>query len=244
MPQLHERFDPDTLGAQKLRSRKGADLIQQMVALQRQLNARNFAVFRVSGSGLSSKRSIKLLADNYPTGANGAQAVLDLYGDAMVEHLEVSILPLLWNGREESSTCETVDFDMFVTRLRGRTLPFAGIAFPVRLGASGNGIAVFTSTYLDLTSELILETHMQVTGALARQLQYEERRGQPAEMLSEREISCLQMAGDGHTSEEIAEKLGLSVHTVNAYLGTATTKLDSVNRIQAIAKAIRLGYIN
>jgi DNA-binding CsgD family transcriptional regulator len=37
--------------------------------------------------------------------------------------------------------------------------------------------------------------------------------------------------------------MGLSVHTVNAYLGTATTKLDAVNRIQAIAKAIRLGYI-
>ena len=30
---------------------------------------------------------------------------------------------------------------------------------------------------------------------------------------------------------------------VDAYLGTATTKLDAVNRIQAIAKAIRLGYI-
>jgi DNA-binding CsgD family transcriptional regulator len=51
------------------------------------------------------------------------------------------------------------------------------------------------------------------------------------------------MAGDGHISEEIGERLGLSVHTVNAYLGTAATKLDSVNRIQAIAKAIRLGYI-
>ncbi len=50
-------------------------------------------------------------------------------------------------------------------------------------------------------------------------------------------------AGDGYTSEEIAEKLGLSVHTVNAYLGSATVKLDAVNRIQAIAKAIRFGYI-
>ena len=48
---------------------------------------------------------------------------------------------------------------------------------------------------------------------------------------------------DGCISESIAEKLGLSVHTVNAYLGTATTKLDAVNRVQAIAKAIRLGYI-
>jgi DNA-binding CsgD family transcriptional regulator len=66
---------------------------------------------------------------------------------------------------------------------------------------------------------------------------------QPAEALNEREIVCLQMAGDGCISDAIAEKLGLSVHTVNAYLGTAATKLDAVNRIQAIAKAIRLGYI-
>jgi len=72
----------------------------------------------------------------------------------------------------------------------------------------------------------------------------DEKRVAPAETLSDREIACLQMAGDGHISEEIAERMGLSVHTVNAYLGAATTKLDSVNRIQAIAKAIRLGYIS
>ncbi|MNL83431.1 HTH-type quorum sensing-dependent transcriptional regulator VjbR [compost metagenome] len=72
----------------------------------------------------------------------------------------------------------------------------------------------------------------------------EERRMMPSESLSDREVACLQLAGDGRISEEIAEKLGLSVHTVNAYLGSATIKLDSVNRIQAIAKAIRLGYIN
>ncbi|MGO7845184.1 helix-turn-helix transcriptional regulator, partial [Rhizobium johnstonii] len=29
----------------------------------------------------------------------------------------------------------------------------------------------------------------------------------------------------------------------NAYLGSATIQLDSVTRIQAIANAIRLGYI-
>lgn len=244
MQYLHDGRGPEQLIAGPGRARKGGDLLQQMAALQRQLNARNFIVFRVTGSGLSVKRLIKLVADNFQPGSDAVQQILDLYGAAMVEHMETSILPMLWNGRDENSTAETADFDAFVTRLRGRTLPFAGVIFPVRLGASGNGFAVFTSIYLDLASDMILDTHMQVTAALARQLQHEERRGQPAEMLTEREIVCLQMAGDGHISEEIADKLGLSVHTVNAYLGTATTKLDSVNRIQAIAKAIRLGYIN
>ena len=88
-----------------------------------------------------------------------------------------------------------------------------------------------------------LDMHMRAGHIMIDLLAADEKRLQPAEALNEREIACLQMAGDGCISESIAEKLGLSVHTVNAYLGTATTKLDAVNRVQAIAKAIRLGYI-
>ena len=244
MQNLHDRQERESPLGLRSRGRRGADLIQQMVLLQRQLNARNFAVLRVSGSSLSTKRQIKLVAENFGPGSSGAEAIIDVYGEALLAHLETSLLPMLWHGKDENNTAETADFDHFVVRLRGRPLPFSGVAFPVRLGASGNGFAVFTSAYLDLASDVIMQTHLQATALLAALLNNDERRGLPAETLTEREIVCLQMAGDGHTSEEIAEKLGLSVHTVNAYLGTATTKLDSVNRIQAIAKAIRLGYIN
>jgi len=47
----------------------------------------------------------------------------------------------------------------------------------------------------------------------------------------------------GKTSAEIAEILGLSEHTVNHYLNKATKKLDTVNRTQAVAKALRVGLI-
>ena len=43
--------------------------------------------------------------------------------------------------------------------------------------------------------------------------------------------------------EEIAEILTLSEHTVNHYLNRATKKLDTVNRTQADAKALRIGLI-
>ncbi len=43
--------------------------------------------------------------------------------------------------------------------------------------------------------------------------------------------------------EDIARILGLSVHTANQYLTSAGAKLDAVNRMQAVAKAIRLGLI-
>jgi DNA-binding CsgD family transcriptional regulator len=228
----------------KLRGRQNEDILKQILALQRMSNARNFAIFRVSGTGISTKRKIITIADNFPPERDGPTAILDAYGDLLTAHIESSMLPLMWNGRDDNSTAETVDFDHFVVRLRGRVLPYSGVAFPVKLGVSGNGYAVFSANYLDLASEMMLKMHLQATAILASLLQQEQRREQPAEMLTEREIACLQMAGDGRISEEIAETLGLSVHTVNAYLGTATTKLDSVNRIQAIAKAIRLGYIN
>jgi len=108
----------------------------------------------------------------------------------------------------------------------------------------GNGYVVFTAKFMDLTSDVIVELHGRSCRVMMELLSLDERRSQAAEALSEREIACLQLAGDGRISEEIAEKLGLSVHTVNAYLGSATIKLDSVNRIQAIAKAIRFGHIS
>lgn len=63
------------------------------------------------------------------------------------------------------------------------------------------------------------------------------------EQLSDRELDCLNWTSAGKTSSEIAGILGLSEHTVNHYLNRATKKLDTVNRTQAVAKALRVGLI-
>jgi DNA-binding CsgD family transcriptional regulator len=62
---------------------------------------------------------------------------------------------------------------------------------------------------------------------------------QPMENLSSREIECLRWSAAGKSSEEIAIILDLSAHTVIGYLKSAMRKLDSVNRMQAIARALR-----
>ncbi|KQS67762.1 hypothetical protein ASG39_05110 [Rhizobium sp. Leaf371] len=61
--------------------------------------------------------------------------------------------------------------------------------------------------------------------------------------LSRREIECLRLAAGGKTTVEMARLLSLSEYTVNHYLNRATRKLDSVNRVQTIAKALRAGLI-
>ncbi|MBD9373387.1 autoinducer binding domain-containing protein [Rhizobium sp. ARZ01] len=63
------------------------------------------------------------------------------------------------------------------------------------------------------------------------------------EKLSSREIECLRWAAAGKSSDEIAIILGISAYTVSSYFKTATKKLGAVNRMQAIASAMRLKLI-
>lgn len=63
------------------------------------------------------------------------------------------------------------------------------------------------------------------------------------ETLSSREIECLRWAAAGKSSDEIAIILGISAYTVSSYFKTATKKLGAVNRMQAIASAMRLKLI-
>jgi DNA-binding CsgD family transcriptional regulator len=227
------------------RASSRSDIFPKLVAMQKAMRARHFLVLRVTGAGMPNKR--KLVSDLENWGASGGDLHNDLvaaYGELLLDHIEMSLLPLMWVGTESASFAEAGDLSSLVRRIDERALPFSGIAFPVRLGALGNGYVVFLASSIDLGSDLIIDQHVRSCQIMMDLLALEERRSVPAESLSEREIACLQLAGDGRISEEIAEKLGLSVHTVNAYLGSATIKLDSVNRIQAIAKAIRLGYIH
>lgn len=241
----HTRAGDDGKAGRQVRASRASTLVARLQTMQKQINAKHFAVLRLNGSGLPASRKLTCVLDNWGTESEiTAHDLTSSYSDQMLEHLDTSPLPLLWNGTGEHQAAETSDFARFTYRLKGRYLPFSGIAFPVRLGAQGNGYVIFMGSYIDLSSAMIIDLHGRCCQIMTDILGADERRVLPSESLSDREIACLQMAGDGYISEEIAEKMGLSVHTVNAYLGVATTKLDSVNRIQAIAKAIRLGYIS
>lgn len=237
------RGDPLPPGSRHAMSR--SDIFPKLVSLQRSLHAKGFTVLKLAGGSIPSKRRLEPEYENWGAALPaGSDRLVTAYGEAMLAHLETSLLPLTWSAEDPGSFAEASDFTAFVRQLKPRTLPYSGLAFPVRLGAVGNGFVVFATTGgIDIPGELIIEAHGRCCRIMMDILSIEERRAMPAEALSDREIACLQLAGDGRISEEIAERLGLSVHTVNAYLGSATIKLDSVNRIQAIAKAIRLGYI-
>src|SRR3989338_7788344 len=81
------------------------DFFPRLVAMQRLVQARNFAVFKMSNSGLPGRRKLSTILDNFSSDSQlTAAVVLETYGDPLLEHIETSLLPLLWNGIEDSQT--------------------------------------------------------------------------------------------------------------------------------------------
>ena len=95
-----------------------------------------------------------------------------------------------------------------------------------------------------LGEQEMMELSLLATHLFDRLYQIGKSDHKPGEGLTEREIDCLNWTAAGKTSAEISEILGLSEHTVNHYLNRATRKLDTVNRTQAVAKALRTGIIS
>lgn len=62
--------------------------------------------------------------------------------------------------------------------------------------------------------------------------------------LTERERQCLQWTADGKTAWEVARILGISERTVIFHINNSMVKLEAVNKVQAIAKALALGLLN
>ncbi|MQB07124.1 LuxR family transcriptional regulator [Agrobacterium tumefaciens] len=66
----------------------------------------------------------------------------------------------------------------------------------------------------------------------------------PIPQLGPREKECLQWSALGKTNDEIAEILGLSMHTTQRYLTSARHKLGAASTTSATALAIQLRLIN
>ncbi|GAB5508183.1 MAG: LuxR family transcriptional regulator [Rhizobiaceae bacterium] len=62
--------------------------------------------------------------------------------------------------------------------------------------------------------------------------------------LTPREKECMRWAAAGKSEWEISQILGISEHTSEKHLLNAKAKLGAANRVQAIAEAIRHGYIS
>lgn len=118
-----------------------------------------------------------------------------------------------------------------------------GIAFPIASERGGPGLAVF-ATGIAPDDEALCAAHMDCYALFDEQARSRNSAEAGLPALSKRELECLKLTADGLTSDEIACRLGLSVHTANQYLANTTQKLNAVNRMHAVAKALRAGLFD
>jgi DNA-binding CsgD family transcriptional regulator len=165
-----------------------------------------------------------------------------LAGSNVLRELKRNCVPLqiepdfVTRGHEPSTAKTIIDlFDRF---------EMAGaIWFPVQDPTGLRGAVSFSGKKRVFTPAEMAELFYLAAHVFGRLAYVRSLDSRVPETLTDREIDCLNWTAAGKTSAEIAEILVLSEHTVNHYLNRATKKLDTVNRTQAVAKALRVGLI-
>ncbi len=70
-----------------------------------------------------------------------------------------------------------------------------------------------------------------------------DRESAPPEELTPRELEVLQLLAEGLPNKQVAQRLGVSEHTVKFHVNAILSKLDAHSRTEAVTRAARLGLI-
>lgn len=164
-------------------------------------------------------------------------------GSPVIERLRRSTVPFTYDtaldSRRRSDGKGNAVLSLFERVHLGR-----GVYIPVHDVHGTCGAVAFGGDREVVNSGELKELTFLAGYLFGRLSEIRETRARAPGGLSRREIECLHWAAAGKTTTEMAKILDLSEYTVNHYLSRATRKLDSVNRVQTVAKAIRAGLIN
>ena len=205
------------------------------------LGARDFALC-LAGSSADSSRLTPCFDSDYPSTMSAARLLGGGIGEHLMRHARQSTAPCWW--ADDADTAQAFSTLAWTSRIEPLAQSGRGIAFPVYTDRGQVGLFIFAGPELSPHPQALHELHgrcFSLFDAVAR-INATQSRDLPS--MSRREIECLKLTSRGYTSEEIAKQLKLSVHTANQYLTQTTQKLNAVNRMHAVAKALRLGLID
>ncbi|TCM68559.1 LuxR family transcriptional regulator [Rhizobium sp. BK068] len=176
--------------------------------------------------------------------SNWPQELIDFYEEAdlfycckLLAALKKTAMPIFCDKAPFESAAANQENQRLTTRFRGHGLKNT-FAFALHDMHLRQYIFAFSGDRVRLARAEAMEQVFRGMEFLELYGQQKPQE-QPTESLSSREVECLRWSAAGKSSEEIAIILDLSAHTVVGYLKSAMRKLDSVNRMQAIARAFR-----
>ena len=206
------------------------------------LNAAAFGLFFVSPS-MERARLVPCFDSDYPQVSVPTKFVSGNNGEDVVRHARMSTLPCWWSSDEFAASARAfraLDCAVKTAELVPGT---SGIAFPAYAERGQCGLAVFYGPEIALPVDQLHEIHARCFSLFSAVARIRPGEFGKVPSISKRELECLKLTANGYTSEDIARLLKLSVHTANQYLTNTAQKLNAVNRMHAVAKALRMGLI-
>ena len=218
------------------------DIVRLLKKITEIYRLRAFLVIRIPGATNHTLQSTSVVS-SWPADLMARYDQASLMGSSAILHrLRGSTIPFTVDLDERARSGGARDADVLALFKAHNMERFA--VFPVSDPEGQRGAVSYYGDRAVLSEQEMLELSMVSIHVFDRLYQIGRSAQKPGEGLTEREIDCLNWTAAGKTSAEISEILGLSEHTVNHYLNRATRKLDTVNRTQAVAKALRTGIIS
>lgn len=236
-------FGEFSLGSETHQAATIPDAVRRCRWIAMDIHASGFGLFFVSPS-MERARLVPCFDSDYPGLSAASKFVSGAAGEEMVRLARVSTQPRWWADASVAGS-EMVFRDLeWVERMTPLAPGSNGIVFPVHAERGQCGLAVFLDIERALKQETLYDAHARCFSLFAAVARIRPGDNGRWRSMSKRELECLKLTANGHTSEEIARLLKLSVHTANQYLTQSAQKLNAVNRTQAVAKALRLGLID
>ena len=160
------------------------------------------------------------------------------------------VTPYLWDAADALTDGYTKCFIRDAERFGIRS----SVVISLHDGASGQVALTFDSATSPLPvarRDEILESLGDLTliamalheGVLSWRVAKSAARRHAGPRLTQRECDCLKFAARGMTSADIGSKLSVTERTVNFHFGQLRRKLGALNRHEAIAKGVTLGFV-
>lgn len=217
-----------------------ADAVRRTRWIAIDIRAIEFGLFSVSPS-MERARLLSCFDSDFPRVSMSTKFASGQIGEEIVRHARRSTTPCWWSDAMRCLSETSFARLAFARRVPELVPSNPGIAFPVFADRGQCGVVAFFGRDMALSNETMPDIHARCFGLFDAVSRIRGNDGAQAPAVSKRELECLKLTANGLTSEQIAVALRLSVHTANQYLTNSAQKLNAVNRMHAVAKALKLG---
>jgi DNA-binding CsgD family transcriptional regulator len=239
-PWRRSPFGPVAAGPEAPLTATIPDAVRRCRWIAIDLLAEGFSLFH-AGPSLENGRLVPCFDSDYPAVSAATRRLAEAPSAELAAHAARSSVPRWWAS---DPSCAAAKAFAGIPHLEAVAPPLPGhaaLAFPVHAERGQCGVVVFHGDAMQMAADELFDFHARCYALFAAVARIRPSGSLPS--LTRREQECLKLTANGCTSDDIARLLKLSVHTTNQYLANTTQKLNAVNRMHAVAKALRLGLI-